>query len=224
MGLQQIKEYNRIHFLNLFTKEILINVFEKERVKLRIETEKIKQKLINPSANFNFFAPQQAAQQPSPNKRKQITHWQELPENPEHLRQMIRKKFIQPRQQQTNTREMQSPQQIEIPQFQRGTGISGYRKIEVFLNDPTIQSVECPGPGKNVLVKKYNQTNVTKVTLSQQEIMDIINEFSNEARIPVVGGILKAAVRNMMISSVISEFVGSRFIITKTTPYSLIYR
>lgn len=215
MGLQQISAYNRIHFLNLFTKEILINVSEKERVKLSIETEKIKQKLINPSAVF-IPVRQQAAQPSSPDKRKPVTYRQEINESPEYLRQIIRKKFVQPRQQEI------SP--IEAPQPMTGPKASGYKKIEFLLIDPTIQAVECPGPNKNVLIRKYNQTNVTKVILSQQEIMDIINEFSKEARIPIVGGILKAAVRNMIISSVISDFIGSRFIITKTTPYSLLYK
>ena len=64
-------------------------------------------------------------------------------------------------------------------------------------------------------MKRYNQPNVTKVILDQPEISMIIEMFSREARIPVVGGILKAAVGNLVISAVISDFVGSRFIINK---------
>ncbi|MDP2925403.1 MAG: hypothetical protein Q8N99_03460 [Nanoarchaeota archaeon] len=101
---------------------------------------------------------------------------------------------------------------------------SGYKKIEPILKDATIQMIECPGPGKNLLVKKYDKINVTRLTLSQSQITDIISEFSKQARIPPVGGILKAAIGNMIISAVISEFVGSRFIINKSTPYSLIYK
>lgn len=93
-------------------------------------------------------------------------------------------------------------------------------KIETFLKDKLIQSIECAGPGKRVLVKRLNKINTTKITLGQPEITGIINSFSKQARIPVMGGILKAAVGDMIISAVISEYVGSRFIINKITPYS----
>ena len=95
-------------------------------------------------------------------------------------------------------------------------------KITPFLRDNTIVSIECPGPGKNILVKKYNQVNVTKLALTEEEIKSIIEYYAKEAKIPLVGGILKAAVGNNIISAVISEFVGSRFVINKITPYSLI--
>ncbi len=95
-------------------------------------------------------------------------------------------------------------------------------KIEKLLQDKTIQSIECPGPEKNILVKRFNKINITKESLSQEEITDLINNFSNQAKIPIIGGILKAAVGNLIISAVISEYVGSRFIINKITPYSLI--
>ncbi|MFA7707621.1 MAG: hypothetical protein WCX73_01610 [Candidatus Pacearchaeota archaeon] len=95
-------------------------------------------------------------------------------------------------------------------------------KIDSLLNSKEIQSIECPGPEKNLLVKKYDKINITKIILSQEEITDILYSFAKQASIPVVGGILKAAVGDLVISAVISEFVGSRFIINKLTPYSLL--
>ena len=97
-------------------------------------------------------------------------------------------------------------------------------KIEALLKNREIQSIECPGPNKNLLVKKYNKINTTRIALDQVEITDILHSFAKEAKIPVVGGILKAAVGDLVISAVISEFVGSRFIINKLTPYSLIQK
>lgn len=95
-------------------------------------------------------------------------------------------------------------------------------KIDFLLRDREIQSIECPGPGKNLLVKKHNNINTTRITLDQEEITDILYSFALQAKIPVVGGILKAAVGDLVVSAVISEFVGSRFIINKLTPYNLI--
>jgi hypothetical protein len=48
---------------------------------------------------------------------------------------------------------------------------------------------------------------MTKIILSQGEIMQIINNYSQQARIPLVGGILKAAVGNLLISAIISELL-----------------
>jgi len=57
---------------------------------------------------------------------------------------------------------------------------------------------------------------------NDKTLNNIINYFSQKAKIPIVGGILKAAVKNTIISAIFSEFVGSRFLINKITPYSLI--
>lgn len=97
-------------------------------------------------------------------------------------------------------------------------------RIESLLRDREIQLIECPGPNKNLLIKRYNKINTTKIILSQVEITEILYSFAKEAKIPVVGGILKAAVGDLVVSAVISEFVGSRFIINKLTPYSLIQK
>jgi hypothetical protein len=97
---------------------------------------------------------------------------------------------------------------------------SPFEKIGRLLKDPTVNSIECPGPGKNLMVKRYNQVNITQNILNKDEIASVIEDFSEKARIPIVGGILKAAVGDLMISAVISEFVGSRFIINKINPYS----
>jgi hypothetical protein len=97
-------------------------------------------------------------------------------------------------------------------------------KLERLIKDPSIQSIECLGPNKKILVKRYNKLNKTSIILTKQEIVEIIENFSVKAKIPVVGGILKAAVGNLIISAVVSEFVGSRFIINKITPYSMITR
>lgn len=88
-------------------------------------------------------------------------------------------------------------------------------KLENLLSDPLIQSIECPGPGKNILVRKFNKINLTKLVINQEEINEIINKFSQQAKIPLLGGILKAAVGDLIISAVTSEFVGSRFIISR---------
>ncbi len=91
-------------------------------------------------------------------------------------------------------------------------------KLEILLHDPRVTIIECPGPGKLVLARASGRTSVTKISLTTEEIQSIINQFSKESRIPIIPGLFKAAVGNLILTAVISELVGSRFIITKVTP------
>ena len=134
------------------------------------------------------------------------------------MKKRVQEVGTQPQQvQPTNIQSIQPVPEKRPPGFALG-------RIENFLRDPAIQSIECPGPGKNVMVRKYNKINMTKLALTQEEVSELINKFSKEARIPVMGGILKAAVGDLVISAVISDLVGSRFIINRITPYSMLVR
>ena len=88
-------------------------------------------------------------------------------------------------------------------------------KIEILLKDPSIKLIECMGPGKNLLVKRYGQINITKIKLDQDEINRLINNFAEHSRIPILNGILKAAVGDLIISGLLSNLNNSRFIIEK---------
>ena len=95
-------------------------------------------------------------------------------------------------------------------------------KLDILIRDNRVTSIECSGPGKPILVKILGKVNSTQIVLSEEEIKKIINNFARYAKIPALGGVFKAAVGNLIITSVISDFVGSRFIINKYTPYSLL--
>ncbi|MEK6935189.1 MAG: hypothetical protein AABW67_00210 [Nanoarchaeota archaeon] len=233
MMFQQISSEKKILFLKKFTEQILINSLEKESILKGIDIEKLKQKFIEPNMSDEesltkfrpivFPTPMDRLIRKNPgvinfeNLIKYKTYTPSIKQIP--IRNQIpSRKIIQrqiPQSPQTNFMQIQ-PIPQELPQkFSLG-------KLDIFLKDKAVLSIECQGPGKNVLVKKYDKINLTKTILSQQEITGIINKFSEEARIPVVGGIIKAAVGDLVISAIISEFVGSRFIINKITPYNLI--
>ncbi|MBU3913798.1 MAG: hypothetical protein KKE50_06930 [Nanoarchaeota archaeon] len=95
-------------------------------------------------------------------------------------------------------------------------------KIDPLIRDNAITAIECTGPGKPVIVKSIGRVSPTRVMLSESEIKSIIETFSKQTKIPMLEGMFKAAVGNLVITAVISDFVGSRFIINKYTPYSLI--
>ena len=92
-------------------------------------------------------------------------------------------------------------------------------KLNLILADARVGSIECPGPNKNVLVRKDGTIQQTNLTLNKEEIKKIIDDFSEKTRIPLIGGTFKAAVGNVIMTAVISDFVGSRFIIQKRNPF-----
>jgi len=86
-------------------------------------------------------------------------------------------------------------------------------KLDFFIKDKSITMVECPGPGKVVLIRRGQITEPTSIILSKDEIDKIITAFSRAAKIPVIGGTFRVNVGNLTISAIISEITGTRFII-----------
>lgn len=100
--------------------------------------------------------------------------------------------------------------------------VGDYGKITPLLNDPSVSSIECPGPDKPLTVIRAGQKQFTKISLNQKEIRDFFEEIAEQAKIPLMDGVFRAAVENFSISGVISEMIGSRFVIKKQTPYALL--
>lgn len=87
--------------------------------------------------------------------------------------------------------------------------------LNPFLKDPSVRSIECNGPDIGIVVKTQNQERVTNVILSQDEISQVINIFSTQTKIPIEEGVFRVALGNLAFSAIISEIVGSKFIIKK---------
>jgi len=92
-------------------------------------------------------------------------------------------------------------------------------KIVPLLKDPNVFTIESPGPNKHVLVNRGGSIQTTPVTLTKEEISKIMQEISEKTRIPLVPGLFKAAFKNLLITAVVSDFVGTRFLIQKRTPF-----
>ena len=88
-------------------------------------------------------------------------------------------------------------------------------KLNILLRDPTVTSIECVGAGKNILVRRLNETRTTNTTLSRSEINAIIQKFSYEAKIPVDQGPFQIAAGVLSISGINSDLTNSKFIISK---------
>ncbi|MBI2451517.1 hypothetical protein HYV50_00395 [Candidatus Pacearchaeota archaeon] len=93
-------------------------------------------------------------------------------------------------------------------------------KITSLLSDPAVIGIECPGPGKNIIVNKSGSIQATPINLTKEEIDSIMNEISEKTRIPLLIGLFKAALGDILITAVVSEYVGTRFMIQKITPFT----
>lgn len=116
-------------------------------------------------------------------------------------------------------------QQITPPTSYRETqsqSTQDYGKIAPLLNDPSISTIECKGAGILITVIRAGQRQETKISLGKQEIKDILNKISEKTHIPLLEGVFRAAIDNFSINAVISEMIGSRFVIKKHTAYSLL--
>ncbi len=223
------QEYNiaRIMFLKKFTEEIIKNVAKQYETKLRIETEKIKKTFINSekdySENFKKIVNHKILHPfKYPQEKKKVIPKKSLPTTTSYPPSNIQYDYIfQPQdidpEKEKILKSIKPEYKPQPPNFSLG-------KLDYLIQDKMIQAIECLGPGKNILVKKFNRINVTKMTLSQEEISTIISEFSNKANIPLLGGILKAAVGDLLISAVTSDFAGSRFIINRINPAYNLYQ
>lgn len=93
--------------------------------------------------------------------------------------------------------------------------LTGVPSIDKILQDEEVKTIECPGPNKQVLVYKGGKIQAANLTLTADEINNIMANFSKRARIPIGNGFFKAAIDKYLITSVMSEFVGTRFIIQR---------
>ena len=92
-------------------------------------------------------------------------------------------------------------------------------KLNFLIKDPAVTEVECTGSDQTLLVKKAGVVQRTKVKLSIEEVYELIAEFSQKTRIPVIEGTFKAALSNIILTAVLSETLGPRFILQKKNPF-----
>ncbi len=229
MNYKHLNKENAVLFFKLYTREVIKALALQKIREHNIEVQKLKQKFIEPESTnqINEFQPSPykmdiIQNQPRNTIKKQFrkitplqkTRTKPLNQQPsksffKKIKKKLRKEQTQPYIEKPEILSQIQPIPQPIPEnFHLG-------KIENFLRDPGIQSIECPGPGKNILVKKFHKINITRTSLNQNEINNIIDLFSKKSRIPISNGILKTAVGNLVITAVISEFVGSRFIISR---------
>lgn len=244
MSLKYLTDVQRISFLNEFTFQLMANSVKDEELKRIIEIEKIRRKYIRPESPPQEFGRVMFDTEFEKFPRQQILKL--LPQQPEQYQKSffpaktsislstnrVIRPSLQPKprlkpalQQKTKQQPTQQFLQKQSSAYQTQQPIielDSLKKLDLLMKDLAVQMIECPGSGKNLLVKVRNKINVTRITLNESEIRNVVDYFSKNAKIPISEGILNAAVGSLLISAVVSEHAGSRFIITKKSPYELL--
>lgn len=201
-----VKNNYRNLFLREFTKEIIRNVAVAEE-RIIPETNMREPEIIRPShIHLKSYKPSLRINEKIPIKKfsQPIENIKKLPsQTPEGYKPSISEQELV---------------EEKVPEnFNLG-------KINFLIKDPKVTEIECPGPNKNLLTKTLNKVFLTRTALSEKEIQDIIKTFSTTARIPIIGGLFKAAVGNIILTAVISDVAGTRFIIRKITPFTTFWQ
>ncbi len=105
-----------------------------------------------------------------------------------------------------------------IPQ-QKAIIETGLEKINQVLSEPGVQSIECPGPEKKITINKSGRIETIPLALTKEEILKITQFFSQKTKIPLLAGVFRANLANLSITAIISDFVGTRFILQKRAPF-----
>ncbi len=88
-------------------------------------------------------------------------------------------------------------------------------KLNPLIKDPLVNSIECNGTDEPVTVRGKMGMKKTNIILDKEEIDQTIKKFSETAKIPIHTGVLKIATGRLVLSAIISEIIGSKFMIKK---------
>lgn len=88
-------------------------------------------------------------------------------------------------------------------------------KLVPFLKDRNVKTIEIEGPDQVIYVKGTMGKKPTGEKLTAEEIDQILDTFSKVGKVPKVEGLFKVATSNLILTAMVSESIGSRFIIKK---------
>ncbi len=90
-------------------------------------------------------------------------------------------------------------------------------KLNPLLKDPAVKVIECNGPDEHIIVSGAMGTKPTDIVLSKEDISRVISRFSEVSKIPAQEGVYRVVAGRLIFSAVVSEVIGSKFIIKKMT-------
>lgn len=88
-------------------------------------------------------------------------------------------------------------------------------KLNTFVQDNLITVIQCDGANVPVKTVKEGRVSETIITLSENEIRDIIKRFADRTNQVITEPVFKTQIGNLAFTAILSSFTGSRFVISK---------
>ncbi|MBU1129530.1 MAG: hypothetical protein KJ949_02795 [Nanoarchaeota archaeon] len=213
--LNKTNQEFRKSFLLQFTAELIRNSNSSELFKLK-----------------HILEQEQREKELKESVRKEIIKQTLLPTIQKEIKEQKLKEFVSPIQKQNpivipKKRPFSRRRQIlRIPNIRLPQNLSYLQptatnteidlgKLNPLIKDPLVREIHCSGPDQNIVVQGNMGTKPTSIVLNNSEIDLVIKRFSQASKIPDSPGIYKVIVGKLILSAIISEVVGSRFIINK---------
>ncbi len=127
--------------------------------------------------------------------------------------QIFKKKPIQKGD--LNIPEPQLPERLRYIRPTPSEASIDLKKLNILMRDNAVRVIECPGPDERIIVKGAMGTKPTSIRLREDEIKEILEEFSNKSKIPIHEGIYRVAIGRIILSAIISSVIPTKFIIEK---------
>ncbi len=178
----------RREFLNSFVSEIIFNL--QERVQKEVLKKEIEEELL-----------------------REITKQNKEIEGVEESRLITRQfgpQIIQPAIQAVQIQPIISQQEIITEQPQEQLRIDA--RIDSLLTED-IKVIECANG--TIRVKRNGEFEQTTIFLNESEVKDLIKKFSEMTKMPISDNIFRATINNFAITAIVSDKIGSRFLIAK---------
>jgi hypothetical protein len=226
-SIQNTSQSFRERFLLTFTKELIRNSKIEEFEQLQTVLKKKK-----PKDEFEVLEEEYEEMIPSLMHREPIRNTEPLRQplftSPPKPLPLPKKRLPQQRPPPRQTKITKPKGSLIIPEHPLPSTVRNIRpmpneshseldlgRITPFINNPSITNIECNGPEEPIVLKGAGGTQNTNINLSKEEIDHIINEFSEASKIPIHEGVSKIVVGRLILSAIVSEVIGSKFIIRK---------
>jgi hypothetical protein len=220
MELSFSKEFGE-KFLFLFTQELIVNSGKKEIIKLQTLLEEKN----NLSLNSNLLRREIVKKGDLSSVKTLTPFYSSLNMNLKRdfsVHPMIPHPIMNPTKKMLFIPESSLPKHLEnlrpVPSLEKFDIDLG--KINLLINDPAVQIIE-GSPNEQVRVIGRMGNRITKIILTREDIEIILNKFSDLSKIPIKEGIYKVACGNLLLSAVVSEIIGSKFVIKKIDNFPL---
>jgi hypothetical protein len=204
MSLQEKPERFKQFFLLAFTRELIKNYSSEAIIKIEakeeLKKEEIKEKAKEAVKEFE--------------KPLKLSPVKQLKAITEPTFKPLPKPFVARPRRRLMIPKPNLPQRLQYIQPVPTTAQLDLGKLNPLIQDPNVQAVECNGPDQKIIVMSPGER-TTEVTLTKEEIDQIINNFSQASKIPVTEGILRIAYGRLLLSAIVSGVVGSKFVIKK---------